>query len=233
MPIKVNNVEITTNKINNNNVSEEKLNGTKVYPSIAYYTVRFYDFSGGSLLKTEQVQQGGNATAPANPARTGYTWLGWDKSYINVQSNLDVYGTWQINTYTVRFYDYQGGTLLSTQTVNHGASATAPTQPTRTGYQFTGWSPPYTNITTNTDIYGQWVLASTNYWAYIDEMSGFMDDPIFGNIIAYDYNNVITNATAAQAFLEHVFPARNQNLSALGLVYNQVIDYCWIFEVHS
>lgn len=95
MSIKVNNVEITTNKINNSNVSEEKLNGTKVYPSIVYYTVRFYDFSGGSLLKTEQVQQGGNATAPPDPTRAGYTFTGWDKSFTNVQSNLDVYGTWQ------------------------------------------------------------------------------------------------------------------------------------------
>ena len=95
MPIKVNNVEITTNKINNSNVSEEKLNGTKIYPSTVYYTVRFYDFSGGSLLKTQQVQQGGNATAPANPTRTGYTFTGWDKSFTNVQSDLVVYGLWQ------------------------------------------------------------------------------------------------------------------------------------------
>ncbi len=138
-------------------------------------------------------------------------------------------------TYTVRFYDFQGtgNTLLKTETVASGGNATPPANPVRTGYQFTGWSPPYTNITTNTDIYGQWVSASTNYWAYIDETSGFIDDPTFANTTAYDYDNVITNATEAQGFLESIFPARNQNLTDFGLVYNQVIDYCWIFEVHS
>lgn len=169
MPIKVNNVEITTNKINSNNVSEEKLNGTKVYPSIVYYTVRFYDYSGGSLLKTEQVQQGGNATAPTNPTRTGYTWNGWDKSFTNIQSDLNVYGTWTIKTYTVRFYAWNGGSLLKTQTVNHGASATPPADPTRSGYTFTGWSPPYNNVTSNLDVYGQWQQASSNnYYVFRD-----------------------------------------------------------------
>ena len=64
-------------------------------------------------------------------------------------------------TYMVRFYDFQGtgNTLLEAETVISGGNATAPADPVRTGYQFTGWSPSYTNITTNTDIYGQWVEA--------------------------------------------------------------------------
>lgn len=209
MPIKVNNVEITTNKINSNNVSEEKLNGTKVYPSIVYYTVRFYNYSGGSLLKTEQVQQGGNATAPANPTRTGYTFTGWDKSYTNIQSNLDVYGTWQINTYTVRFYDYQGGTLLKTQNVNYGASATAPTLPTRPGYTWLGWDKSFSNITSNLDVYGTWQQAGGYATRYVTVDVGdwsYLTNNYTINLTPYDAANRIMG-THAQAILEETWDA--------------------------
>lgn len=207
MPIKVNNVEITTNKINNNNVSEEKLNGTKIYPSTVYYTVRFYDYSGGSLLKTQQVQQGGNATAPANPTRTGYTFTGWDKSYTNVQSNLNIYGTWQIKTYTVRFYAWDGGSLLKTQTVNHGSSATAPTQPTRPGYTWLGWDKSFSYIISNLDVYGTWQQAGSFETKYtivdVGDLSYLMNNYTI-NAIPYDDAERIMG-THAQAILEETF----------------------------
>ena len=201
MPIKVNNVEITTNKINNNNVSEEKLNGTKIYPSTVYYTVRFYDYSGGSLLKTQQVQQGGNATAPANPTRTGYTFTGWDKSYTNVQSNLNIYGTWQIKTYTVRFYAWDGGSLLKTQTVNHGSSATAPTQPTREGYTFTGWDKSFTNVQSNLVVYGLWQQASFNYYVLRDVGDYNLASGFYAATCPNDTTSPITH-TYSQAIIQ-------------------------------
>lgn len=44
-------------------------------------------------------------------------------------------------TYTATFYDYNGTTVLSTQTgITAGTFATAPTSPTRTGYTFRGWA---------------------------------------------------------------------------------------------
>lgn len=97
MPITLNGTDITSNKINNSNITEEKLNGTRVYPSIPVYVVIFYDYQGdgGNELKMENVQQGGDATAPPDPTRAGYTFTGWDKSFTNVQSNLVVHGTWQ------------------------------------------------------------------------------------------------------------------------------------------
>ena len=54
-------------------------------------------------------------------------------------------------TYTVRFLDWDNS-VISTQTVTRGGSATAPPNPTRDGYTFTGWSGDYTNITADTDI---------------------------------------------------------------------------------
>jgi len=44
------------------------------------------------------------------------------------------------------------GTILKTQAVEMGASATPPSAPTRAGYTFTGWNQQYTNIQADTTI---------------------------------------------------------------------------------
>ncbi len=122
--------------------------------TINTYTVRFLDWDG-TVLKTQTVNYGGNATAPANPTRTGYTFTGWDKAFTNVQANLDVNAQYTINTYTVTFVDWDG-TVLKTETVNYGGAATAPADPTRDGYTFTGWDVAFNNITANLTVTAQY-----------------------------------------------------------------------------
>ena len=119
------------------------------------YTVTFKDWNG-TVLKTQQVQYGGAATAPANPTRTGYTFTGWDKAFTNVTANLVVTAQYSINTYTVTFKDWNG-TVLKTQQVQHGGAATAPANPTRAGYTFTGWDKAFNNVTANLVVTAQYV----------------------------------------------------------------------------
>ena len=123
--------------------------------SINTYTVTFKDWNG-TVLKTQQVQYGGAATAPANPTRTGYTFTGWDKAFTNVTANLVVTAQYSINTYTVTFKDWNG-TVLKTQQVQYGGAATAPANPTRTGYTFTGWDKAFTNVTADLVVTAQYV----------------------------------------------------------------------------
>ena len=126
--------------------------------SINTYTVTFKDWNG-TVLKTQQVQYGGAATAPANPTRTGYTFTGWDKAFTNVTANLVVTAQYSINTYTVTFKDWNG-TVLKTQQVQYGGAATAPANPTRTGYTFTGWDKAFTNVTANLVVTAQYSINS-------------------------------------------------------------------------
>ena len=119
------------------------------------YTVTFKDWNG-TVLKTQQVQYGGAATAPANPTRTGYTFTGWDKAFTNVTANLVVTAQYSANTYTVTFKDWNG-TVLKTQQVQYGGAATAPANPTRTGYTFTGWDKAFTNVTADLVVTAQYV----------------------------------------------------------------------------
>ena len=123
--------------------------------SINTYTVTFKDWNG-TVLKTQQVQYGGAATAPANPTRAGYTFTGWDKAFTNVTANLVVTAQYSINTYTVTFKDWNG-TVLKTQQVQYGGAATAPANPTRAGYTFTGWDKAFTNVTANLVVTAQYV----------------------------------------------------------------------------
>lgn len=124
-------------------------------PQVTTYTVTFKDHDG-TVLKTETVEKGKAATAPANPTREGYTFEGWDKTFDNVTADMVVTATYKavetkptdppVTTYTVTFKDHDGK-VLGTQKVEEGKGATAPANPTRTHYTFTGWDKSFNKIT--------------------------------------------------------------------------------------
>ena len=70
---------------------------------------------------------------------------------VTMNSNKTVTANFAINYYTVTFVDWNG-TVLKTQSVAYGGSATPPANPARTGYTFAGWSGSYTNVTSNRTI---------------------------------------------------------------------------------
>ena len=120
------------------------------------YTVIFKDYNG-TVLKEEKVEEGKGATAPANPTREGYKFVGWDKTFTNIKSDLTVTAVYEeIKNYSVVFKDYDGK-VLSEQTVEEGKGATAPANPTREGYTFTGWDYDYSVITEDVVITAKYV----------------------------------------------------------------------------
>ena len=64
------------------------------------------------------------------------------------------------STYTVTFVDGQGNTL-KTETVASGNAATAPRDPVRDGYTFTGWDKAFNKITADTKVTAQWAKLYT------------------------------------------------------------------------
>ena len=150
---------------------EEEAIGAAI-PDKKTYTVTFKD--GNKVLKTETVEEGSAATAPAAPTKAGYTFDGWDTAFDRVSSNLTVNAKWkkiqtpQPKKYKVTFH-VNGGKALKTKTKTVTAGKTYGTLPNakRTGYTFNGW---YTaksggkkitksskvNISKNTTLYAHW-----------------------------------------------------------------------------
>jgi uncharacterized repeat protein (TIGR02543 family) len=120
------------------------------------YTVTFKDYDGTILDIQENVEYNTSAYSPETPERVGYTFKGWDKSFTNVTSDLEVTAVYEINKYTVTFKDYDGSVLKTQENIEYNTSATAPDDPKRTGYTFKGWNKSFTNITENTDIIAEY-----------------------------------------------------------------------------
>ncbi len=157
----------TLSILSSNEVSRTTLGfGTEdaVVATIRYLRTLQVDFNdwNGTTIETSTVMEGSDATPPAvtPDSKEGYHFSGWSGSYQNVQSNITVTAQYEINTYTVRFLDYDGTTVLKSETVNHGSDATPPADPTREGYRFTGWQGTYTDITADTDITATYVEAT-------------------------------------------------------------------------
>ncbi|MCW3490309.1 leucine-rich repeat protein [Dethiobacter alkaliphilus] len=130
------------------NITED-LEVTALY-SLNSYQATFRDYDG-SLLNEETVSHGNDATAPSEPTREGYTFTGWDSDYTSITEDLEVTALYSLNSYQATFRDYDGS-LLKEETVSHGNDATAPSEPTREGYTFTGWDSDYTSITEDLEI---------------------------------------------------------------------------------
>lgn len=52
-----------------------------------FYNVTFQDFDG-TVLKTESVEAGKAATAPGDPQRDGYTFIGWNRDFSSVDKDI-------------------------------------------------------------------------------------------------------------------------------------------------
>ena len=102
-----------------------------------------FDPGNGASPTTVTLTAGEVLTAPQDPVREGYTFLGWflggeKYTFGAVSENMTLEARWEIDTYTVTF-DTAGGTAVSPETVAHGGTATAPSDVTREGYYFVGW----------------------------------------------------------------------------------------------
>ncbi|MCL1875508.1 MAG: InlB B-repeat-containing protein [Synergistaceae bacterium] len=120
------------------------------------YTVTFVDWDG-EVLKRHIVPYGSGATAPADPTREGYTFIGWDKDFSIITADLTVTAQYKINKHAVTFVDWNGS-VLKTQIVPYGSGATAPTDPTREGYTFIGWDKDFSIVTADLTVTAQYKI---------------------------------------------------------------------------
>ena len=113
------------------------------------YTVKFV--VDGEVVSTQEVTQNAAAVAPSTPVKLGYYFDHWDQDFSSVTEDMTITAIFTVKTFTVKFVDWNNS-VLSNQTVEYGASATAPANPTREGYIFDGWNGSYENVVSNVTI---------------------------------------------------------------------------------
>ena len=122
------------------------------------YTITF-DTAGGSEVAPITQDYGTTITAPANPAKTGYTFAGWDKTIPTTMpaGDMTITARWQVNQYTITFKPENGGQDIVIKQ-DYGTAITAPANPTKTGYTFAGWDKtiPTTMPAENMTITARW-----------------------------------------------------------------------------
>ena len=125
---------------------------------INQYTITF-DTNGGSEIAPITQDYGTEITAPADPTREGYTFIGWDTEIPKTvpAENMTVTAQWEINRYTITF-DTAGGSEIAPITQDYGTNITAPADPTREGYTFIGWDRdiPVTMPAENITLKARW-----------------------------------------------------------------------------
>ena len=103
-----------------------------------------------------------------NPTKTGHTFKGWKlngegKAMMTVTitqgstGHLAYTATWQVNQYTITF-NSDGGSAVDAITQDYGTTVTPPADPTKSGYNFAGWTPalPETMPAENMTVTATW-----------------------------------------------------------------------------
>lgn len=129
-------------------------NGDTVYVkwTINKYTVTFMD--GEKVLETfPNVPHGSAVTAPEVSEKYGKTFIGWDKKFDNVTSDLTINAVYDVDTFTVTFKD--GEKVLEIQTVEYEAAATAPDTARLSppeGMHFAKWDKDFSKVTEDIEV---------------------------------------------------------------------------------
>lgn len=114
-------------------------------------------FVNGEQRDTDTKRWGAAIVVPSLK-KTGYA-LSWDKEIPAAMPTEDSTFTavWTVKQYTLTF-DTDGGSEIAPITQDYGTAVTAPADPTRTGYTFSGWDKaiPETMPAENTTVTARW-----------------------------------------------------------------------------
>ena len=115
------------------------------------YKVRFNANNGTNNYLEQEVEHGTATILNQNTfTREGYDFVGWntkadgsgdnysDLAEVTLTDNLELFAIWSIKTFTVTFKT-NGGSSISTQTIDYGKRVTIPNDPNKIGYTFSGW----------------------------------------------------------------------------------------------
>jgi uncharacterized repeat protein (TIGR02543 family) len=172
------------------------------------FTVTFV--ADGKSISTQTITYGKSATAPTEPTKTGYTFVEWDSDFSVVTEEMTITAIFQIKTFTVTFTDYDG-TSLKEETVSYGQNATAPDNPSRDGYTFSGWIGTYTNVTANVTVTASYTEIGKASYVELDNAINSAEKLLESNYEANTWASMKTALNEAKSVDRNLY-IENQNI---------------------
>ena len=205
--------------------------------------------NGGTIADGKDVTgytYGVGATLPTDVTRTGYTFKGWyDNEGLTGSpvtaiggtetGNKEYWAKWEINQYTITVKPENGKADI-TITQDYGTAITAPADPTREGYTFTGWDMeiPTTMPAENITLKARWkdiekptgeIIIGTNKWRE------FLNKLTFG-LFFKDTQEVTINASdnSGTVFVSYLVTNRDLSEEELGSLVYRAYDEPFLIE---
>lgn len=118
----------------------------KVYYARKSYYITFNanggTFEDGSTEPSKSLYlYGSKVTAPADPEKEGYTFIGWLPTVSGVVTEEAEYvAQWRVDSHTISF-ENTGDSVIEDIKQDYGTAVAAPEDPVKKGYEFKGWDP--------------------------------------------------------------------------------------------
>lgn len=184
----------------------------------------------------EDIAYGADVEIPADPDKEGHKFLGWSEDenataagtvLTEMPANdLKYYAVFEVKEYTISFAE-TGDSKIDSITQDYGTEITAPADPEKKGYTFTGWvdeegnatSVPATMPAEDVVLKATWEINKyTVTWVYDDGVTADKVD-------TYDYNDVIVkpaDPTREGYTFKEWSPAVETNVPAMNLTYTAI-----------
>lgn len=190
------------------------------WDQLEIYTVTLNPNGNGASVTPSSIQiyetlRYGYITSLPTPTRNGYSFTGWysdakngtmvdDYTTVLQNANHTLYAHWSANEYTIIFEE-NGGSTVENITQAFETPVLKPSDPTKTGYTFTGWysdedcTQEYTFTTmplNGITLYAGW--EANTYTVTLNTQGGTSKDPL---IVTYDSTYVgLTNASGKTGY---------------------------------
>lgn len=154
------------------------------------YNVVFKDYDG-EILKEEMVSEGQNATAPVNPSRDGYKFIGWDNEFTNISKDTVLIAQYELITqedmnkeYTVTFKN-SDGSVIKIEKVKYGQNATEPEMEIKDNMAFIGWDNSFLNVKEDVVLVANYLEVTEGLEYELNE-EGYYELVGFGDVTVKD-----------------------------------------------